>query len=127
MRGREQVAGQDSCFATGSIDNLIDLIVHRVDLTLADHLARLRLDERLSDIQEKLCVLTERHTVKDYYSTEEVAKIVGKDPYTVREWCRAGRVKAVKRQCGRGKSAEWAVPHEELVRFQNEGLLPLRK
>jgi len=60
-------------------------------------------------------------------TTHEVAKVVGKAEFTVREWCRLGRVAASKRACGRGKFQEWIVSHEELTRLRNEGLLPIRK
>ncbi len=63
--------------------------------------------------------------MKDYYTTEDVAKFVDRDAYTVREWCRYGRLRAVKRPCGRGNSPEWSISHEELVRYQNEGLRAL--
>ena len=66
-------------------------------------------------------------TVKEYYSTSEVAGIVGKSEFTVQEWCRLGRVKGEKRPCGRGRSQEWMISHAELSRLRNEGLLPLRK
>jgi Helix-turn-helix domain len=84
-------------------------------------------DERLAAIQAGLSTLIQRRAVKEYYSTEEVAKLVDRDPYTVREWCRYGRLRAVKRNCGRGKSPEWSIPHEELMRCQNEGLRALRQ
>lgn len=86
-----------------------------------------RLDERLPATQTDLSGMTQQRLVKDYYSTEEVARIVGKDPYTVREWCRYGRLRGEKRKCGRGNSKEWAVSHAEVLRYQNEGLRPLRK
>jgi hypothetical protein len=85
------------------------------------------LDTRLSAIQASLSTLIQQRVAKDYYTTEEVAKIVDRDAYTVREWCRYGRLRSEKRVCGRGKSPEWSIPHDELVRYQNEGLLPLRK
>jgi len=50
---------------------------------------------------------------------------LGKAEFTVREWCRQGRVEAGKRPCGRGRSREWTVSHKELTRLRNEGLLPL--
>jgi Helix-turn-helix domain len=86
-----------------------------------------KIEQRLAAIQDTISTLLQQRTVKDYYTTEEVAKLVDRDAYTVREWCRYGRLWAVKRPCGRGNSPEWSISHEELVRYQNEGLLPLRK
>ena len=62
---------------------------------------------------------------KDWYSVAEVAKALGKAEWTVREWCRLGRVYASKRDCGRGNAKEWIIAREELERIDNEGLLPL--
>ena len=64
-------------------------------------------------------------TVKEWYSTHEVAEIVGASAYTVREWCRQGRVRAVKRASGSGRAKPWMVSHVELTRLRNEGILPL--
>jgi hypothetical protein len=86
-----------------------------------------RFDERIAAIQADLSTLMQQRVVKEFYSTEDVAKIVDRDAYTVREWCRYGRLRAVKRSCGRGKSPEWSIPHDELVRYQNEGLLPFEQ
>jgi hypothetical protein len=85
------------------------------------------LDTSLSAIQASLSTLVQQRVVKEYFTTEEVGKIVERDAYTVREWCRYGRLRALKRSCGRGKSPEWSIPHAELVRYQNEGLRPLRQ
>lgn len=71
-----------------------------------------------------LASLVERVQVKDFYSVEEVSRLVGKAEYTVREYCRRGRIQAKKKPCGRGKGGEWLVSHNELTRLQNEGLLP---
>jgi hypothetical protein len=81
--------------------------------------------ERLERIEATLATIVRQRTVKDWYSTDEVAALLGKAPFTVRQWCRLRRVRARKRPCGRGLSAEWIVSHEELMRIQNEGLLPL--
>ncbi len=62
---------------------------------------------------------------KGWYSTAEVAKLLGKAEFTVGEWCRLGQVRAEKRKSGRGGFPAWVVSHEELVRFQREGLRPL--
>lgn len=83
------------------------------------------LQERLLRIEEKLDALIEQRVPRDYYSTADVAELLRKSDFTVREWCRLGRVNAEKRECGRGNSREWMISHEELNRIQSEGLLPL--
>jgi hypothetical protein len=81
--------------------------------------------DRLAKIELMVQLLVERQTIKEWYSTAEVAKLLGKAEFTVREWCRLGRVHASKRESGRGLSHEWIISHEELNRVRNEGLLPL--
>jgi hypothetical protein len=72
-------------------------------------------------------LLLSQRTVKDWYGTEELAQILGKAEFTVREWCRLGRVRAEKRGSGRGKFQSWVVSHAELQRIQREGLLPVQR
>ena len=79
---------------------------------------------RLDRIEGILTALVERQTVKDFYDVEEFARLVGKAPFTVREWARLGRVRGQKRGSGRGAHASWVFPHDELLRYQKEGLLP---
>ena len=79
---------------------------------------------RLQKIETLLAALVEQRTVKDWYSTAEVAAILDRAEFTVREWCRLGRVRAEKKKCGRGPASEWIVSHAELTRVRNEGLLP---
>lgn len=81
--------------------------------------------KELQEVKAMLAVLVERQTVKDFYEIEEFARVVGKAEFTVREWCRLGRIRAEKKLSGRGAHARWAVPHVELQRYQKEGLLPL--
>lgn len=81
--------------------------------------------ERLERIETLLDRLVSERKIKEWYSVAEVAQILGKAEFTVREWCRLGRVWASKRQCGRGNAKEWIISHEELTRIQNEGLLPI--
>mgnify|MGYP000883491199 CR=1 FL=1 len=69
-------------------------------------------------------LIRDQKTIKDWYGTDEVARILGKSEFTCREWCRHGRVKAEKRGSGRGKYQSWVVSHAELLRIQKEGLLP---
>ena len=79
---------------------------------------------RLATIEAMLATLVEQRTVKEWYSTAEVAAALGKAEFTVREWCRLGRVKAEKKKSGRGPASEWMISHAELTRVRNEGLLP---
>ena len=79
--------------------------------------------DRLSRIEEALRLLLQERVVRRFYSTADVAKLLGKAEFTVREWCRLRRIRAEKRPCGRGNSKEWMIPHEELERVQAEGLL----
>ena len=82
------------------------------------------LSERLERIESMLSALLKREQTKEFYSTREVAELLGKAEFTVREWCRLGRILAEKRPCGRGMSKEWMISHVELQRIRNEGLLP---
>jgi hypothetical protein len=83
---------------------------------------QVRLESVLTQIRDLL--LNER-TIKDWYSPGEVAEILGKKPYTVREWCRLRRINSRKRPTGRGDSEEWEISHEELERIKAHGLLPI--
>lgn len=82
--------------------------------------------QRLDEIQNTLKALIDRDRIKDYYSTDEVAQLLGKAEFTVREWARRGRIRAQKRRSGRGKYQSWVISHEEVTRIQREGLLPER-
>ncbi|MEZ6150376.1 MAG: helix-turn-helix domain-containing protein [Pirellulaceae bacterium] len=80
---------------------------------------------RLDSIERMLAdLLAAKDLAQEYYSTTDVAKVLQKAEWTVREWCRLGRVKACKRRSGRGRAKEWMVSHEELKRIKSEGLLP---
>jgi hypothetical protein len=82
--------------------------------------------QRLERIEQLLAALVDRETVKDWYPTDEFARLVGKAEFTVREWCRRGRVHAEKRSSGRGPHAAWVISHQELLRYRRDGLLPVR-
>jgi hypothetical protein len=81
----------------------------------------------LERLETMLTVLVEQQTVREWYSTGEFAHVVGKAEFTVREWCRLGRIHAEKRRSGRGAFPAWVVSHDELLRYQREGLLPQPK
>ncbi len=81
-------------------------------------------EDRLDRIERLLCSLVEREQVRQWYSVDEFARIVGRSEFTCREWCRLRRIAAEKKASGRGKHAFWAISHAELLRYQREGLLP---
>ena len=84
-----------------------------------------QLVNRLDRIEPVLMMLVRQRPTRDWYGTQELAEILGRAEFTVREWCRLGRVRAEKRACGRGRTREWMVSHTELLRLQGEGLLPV--
>lgn len=59
------------------------------------------------------------------YTVEGAAELFGRDVYTVRNWCRLGRINAFKRSERRGGSATWGISADELTRYRNEGLLEI--
>jgi hypothetical protein len=81
------------------------------------------LEERLEYIVAMLVVLVERQQVREWYTTEEFARTVGKAEFTIREYCRLGRLRAEKRQSGRGAYPQWVLSHGELERYRRSGLL----
>lgn len=95
---------------------MVDAILHE----LREVSSRL---QRLEGQVEKLGL---QNVVKDSYTTEEVACLLNRAPFTVREWARHGRINA-KKKYGRGAEGEWRISHEELTRIRNQGLLPIRR
>ncbi len=78
-------------------------------------------------IRIQLDELLNRQTIKEFYSTEEFAKLKGLMPKTVRDNLSAGRLLGIKRRDGQGRSQKWAISHAEAERYDREGLLPARK
>jgi excisionase family DNA binding protein len=60
---------------------------------------------------------------RESYSVEEAAALLGRGTYTVREWCRNGRINATKRAEKRGGAALWSISADEIRRFRDEGQL----
>lgn len=63
---------------------------------------------------------------RQFYTTKEAAVLLGKAEFTVREYARLGRCKAVRAKSGRGTDCEWRYPKSEILRIKEEGLLPPR-
>lgn len=85
-----------------------------------------KLDALSTTVERILELVAAKVVEKESYTTAEVAHLLGKRPYTVREWCRLSRVNATKTGAGRGDEEEWRISHEELHRIRNDGLLPLQ-
>jgi hypothetical protein len=86
-----------------------------------------RIETALATFQTMLTALLDRETVREWYTTEQFANLVGLAEFTVREHCRLGRLNAEKRRSGRGAYCSWVISHQELQRYQQQGLLPLRR
>jgi hypothetical protein len=82
-------------------------------------------DELLKRL-EKIEELLRRSVVKAYYTVDEFAALVTRAPFTVRQWCNLGRIRADRSMTQTGPSQRWAISHDEYLRFQREGLLPLQ-
>lgn len=95
------------------------------------------LEERLDNLESKLGVLekiesmlqvlVERQQIREWYTTAEFARAVGKAEFTIREYCRLGRLHSEKRQSGRGAYPQWVLSHAELERYRRNGLLPIQR
>lgn len=80
-------------------------------------------EERLEELRSMVLLLVERQQVREWYTTEEFARLAGKAEFTVRQWANRGRIQAQKKASGRAGHTAWAISHEEWQRYQREGLL----
>lgn len=82
-----------------------------------------QLTHQVSNLGKKIDALLVSRVEKEWYTTEEVALLVRRASWTVREWCRHRRV-AAKKLPGTDK---WVISKDELRRLQTEGLRPVRE
>jgi hypothetical protein len=85
------------------------------------------IEERLEKIESMLDVLVGRQRVREWYTTQEFAQEVSRAEFSIREYCRLGRLRAEKRQSGRGSYQQWVLSHSELERYRRHGLLPMQR
>ena len=87
------------------------------------------LEARLTGIESMLAQihesLTDPKAGREWYTVEEAASLIGRRPYTVREWCREGRINATKRSEKRGGAELWNISAAEITRYRDDGLLDL--
>jgi hypothetical protein len=57
----------------------------------------------------------------------EAAARVNRSKFTVREWCRLGRIHCKRATSRRGPYAEYRIPVESIRYYKDHGLLPLKK
>ena len=77
--------------------------------------------ERLQRIEQMLELLVQQRTVKEWYSTAEVAKILGKAEFTVREWCRLKRIYAEKKNANAARRQNGSSPTRNSSAFRIMG------
>lgn len=102
--------------ATAGDTDVLAILLNRTDEVL----------ERLAKLEAAVIASgAEQEKAQDWYSTAAAAKFLGLAEFTVRNYCRLGRIRGAKKGSGRGKYQSWVVSHAEIERVRREGLLPL--
>src|SRR4051812_37366964 len=99
--GESQAVSDYSDGLTGSSDAGNRAGPHRADADAGLHRTLAKLDRRTAAIEQLLVELNARldgrRTFKSWYNTTELADLLGKSDFTVREkWCNQGRVACEK-------------------------------
>jgi excisionase family DNA binding protein len=80
--------------------------------------------ERLACLEEGMAALRDHlrtgQAGQDWFTTKEVARLLGRTDFTVRQWCNLGRLRAQKT----GNRREWRISRAELDRYRKAGLRP---
>ncbi len=74
--------------------------------------------EVLKEMQEYREIFKDRPDQEIWVTPEEAARLLGRERFTVSEWCRLGKVHARKQRSGR-----WQISFTEIERYLREGLL----
>jgi len=80
------------------------------------------LERQVVFLSSEIAILKElldgKSSVKDWYSTAEVAELMNISQYTVQQrWCNAGRITCEKD----AESGKWRIPGEEFERLRRGG------
>ena len=82
---------------------------------VADRLAAL--EKAIGEVRQ---IVTGQHCEKAWYTTTELAEILGRSQFTVQErWCNDGRIECEKDP----DSGKWRIPGHEVQRLRDGGLL----
>jgi hypothetical protein len=79
--------------------------------------------DRLDRLEENLAI----SRPKDAYTVDEAAERLNRSPWTVRDWCNKGQVPGATKIHGKGRTGEWRISHDALVKVQIEGPTQLSK
>ena len=72
------------------------------------------LKSAVDEIRERI-----KGNTKDFLTVEEVAEVTGRAPYTVRNWIREGKIRAIRID-GSGPRGRLLIPREELKKLVSE-------
>ena len=83
-----------------------------------------RIDERLTELRDLVCLPEDDQGLGTRMRSSPPSSA---RPHSRRaSGARHGRIRAEKRQSGRGKHCDWVIAHDELLRYRREGLLPAK-
>ena len=99
--------------------NPFDAIVEQIQVLRGE------LAEAVGRIERKLADDISSPKPKDTYSVAEAAALLGKQTFTVRQWCQHGRINARNGEVRRGRGTIWLISADEIDRYRRENLLPL--
>jgi hypothetical protein len=74
---------------------------------------------KLDEVLARLDRLGTKPPEKEFWTPEELAEALHKKPFTVREWCRLGRIESTKDKYSRLRK----IPNDEAKRLINGGSL----
>jgi len=86
---------------------------------VADRLAAL--ERTVAEVRQ---IVTDQHTGKAWYTSKELAEILGRSQFTVQErWCNEGRIECEKDP----DTGKWRIPGHEVERLRSGGGLRPKK
>jgi hypothetical protein len=106
--------------AHDALDSREVQVVYELTLSLLQRIDSLdsQLREILVSQKQIFDMLSSQQVTKQWYTTSELAEIMGVKQYTVQErWCNKGRIECEKDP----DSGKWRIPGHEVRRLKNGG------